>query len=84
MRLFDTPTFRRQVRKLAPAQRLAVERALDRLAANPADPALWLHNLSGRLAGQWEISAGYDLRVVCAIRGDAAYLLTVGSPDEVY
>jgi mRNA-degrading endonuclease YafQ of YafQ-DinJ toxin-antitoxin module len=51
---------------------------------NPADPAIRLHKLAGRLAGQWAISAGYDLRVVCRIEGDTAHLVSVGSHDEVY
>lgn len=58
--------------------------ALARFVANPADQRLHLHRLSGRLAGQSAFSAGYDLRVVCRLEGDVAYLLTVGSHDEVY
>jgi mRNA-degrading endonuclease YafQ of YafQ-DinJ toxin-antitoxin module len=61
-----------------------VQRALERLEANRADPALHLHKLSSHLAGYWAISAAYDLRVVCQLTGDTAYPVTVGSHDEVY
>jgi mRNA-degrading endonuclease YafQ of YafQ-DinJ toxin-antitoxin module len=72
------------VKRLTPAERRAVQRALERLEANPSDPALRLHKLSGRLAGHWAITAGYDLRVVCRLERDVAYLVTVGSHNEVY
>ena len=42
------------------------------------------HKLSGELEGKWAFSAGYDLRVVCLWEADVAYLLAVGSHDEVY
>ncbi len=84
MRPARTPAVARRFRKLTPAQQHAVEVAIRRLVANPADPRLRLHRLTGQLAGQLAFSAGYDLRVVCRIEGDVAYLLTVGSHDEVY
>ncbi len=84
MRPARTPAFARRFRKLTPEQQHAVEAAMRRLAANPADPRLRLHRLTGRLAGRSAFNAGYDLRVVCRIEGDVAYLLGVGSHDEVY
>jgi mRNA-degrading endonuclease YafQ of YafQ-DinJ toxin-antitoxin module len=70
--------------KLPRARQAAVERALSRFIADPADPGLGLHKLSGSLSGRWAFSAGYNLRVVCRIERDVAYLLTVGTHDEVY
>ena len=63
---------------------MSLGRALRRFQANPFDPALRMHKLSGDLEGKWAFSAGYDLRVVCMPEGDHAYLLAVGSHDEVY
>ena len=84
MNLSASSYFRRRVKKLAPAERAALQKALERFQANPADPSLHLHKLSGHLSGRWAFSAGYDLRVVCRIRDDIAELLTVGTHNEVY
>lgn len=84
MRLRELPAFRRSVKRLTARERQAIRRALVRLETNPADPTLRLHKLSGKLADSWAISAGYDLRIVLRIEGDIAYLLLVGSHDEVY
>ncbi len=84
MKLQPTSLFRRQARRLTRGQQDRVQRALERLQADPSDPRLRLHKLSGRHAGRWAISAGYDLRVVCLIQGDTATLLAVGTHDDVY
>lgn len=84
MRLVLTPPFRRRARKLTPQQRAALGRALRRFQADPFDPALRTHKLSGHLEGTWAFSVAYDLRVVCRMDGEQAYLLAVGSHDEVY
>jgi mRNA interferase YafQ len=84
VKLHQTPAFLRRVRKLTPVEREAVARALRRFARDPFDPALRTHKLTGTLAGRWAFSAAYDLRVVCRIEGQAAYLLTVGTHDDVY
>ena len=84
MRLVATSPFRRRVRKLTPQRRKALEQALRRFQADPFDPSLRTHKLSGELDGKWAFSAAYDMRVVCLFEGDVAYLLAVGSHDEVY
>jgi mRNA-degrading endonuclease YafQ of YafQ-DinJ toxin-antitoxin module len=84
VKIVPTAAFRRHYKKLTPAEQEAVSRALRRFQANPFDPALRTHKLSGHLAGDWAFSAGYDLRVVCGIEGDTAYLWAVGSHDDVY
>ncbi len=84
MKLVPTSPFRRRVRRLSPTQRRALGRALRRLQADPFDPAFRAHKLAGGLAGKWAFSAAYDLRVIFLIEGDRAYLLAVGTHDEVY
>jgi len=82
--LVPTSAFRRRARKLTRDQRDVLSRALKRFQVDPFDPSLRTHKLTGDLAGKWAFSAGYDLRVVCRIDNDAAFLLAVGSHDEVY
>jgi hypothetical protein len=43
-----------------------------------------MERMDPRLADYWAFSAGYDLRVLCRIDGDTAYLIAVGTHDEVY
>ncbi len=57
---------------------------LRRFQADPFDPALRTHKLPGELAGKWAFSAAPDLHAVCLLEVDTAYLLAVGSHDEVY
>ena len=84
MKLVPTSPFRRRVKKLTRRELAALERALRRFQADPFDPALRTHKLTGELEGKWAFSVGYDLRVIFQLEGDTAYLLTVGSHDEVY
>ena len=84
MNLVPTSAFRRRARKPTRDQRDAFSRALKRFQADPFDPSLRTHKLTGDLAGKWAFSAGYDLRVVCMLENDVAYLLAVGGHEEVY
>lgn len=84
MKVVPTAPFRRRAKKLTSSQRTTLAHALRRFQADPFDPALRTHKLSGPLAGKWAFSVAYDLRVVCLLEGDTAYLLAIGSHDEVY
>lgn len=57
---------------------------LRRFAADPRDPLLHTHKLTGELAGYWAFSVDDDLRVVFRWDGDVAFLVNLGSHDEVY
>lgn len=57
---------------------------LRRFADDPRDPLLRTHKLKGDLAGYWSFSVDGDLRVVFRWDGDVAFLVNVGSHDEVY
>jgi len=67
-----------------------IEDTLRRLAANPADPRLKTHRLSGQLAGLMASSVAYDCRIIFArgkhpkTRAEVLTLLNIGSHDEVY
>ncbi|MDQ6632548.1 MAG: type II toxin-antitoxin system mRNA interferase toxin, RelE/StbE family [Verrucomicrobiota bacterium] len=92
-RLVLTPrferAFRRGVRK-NPAFQRQIEEALRRMANDPNDPRLKTHHLSGKLAGLFACSCGYDCRIVFAkekmLKGNEEVLLliNIGSHEEVY
>jgi mRNA-degrading endonuclease YafQ of YafQ-DinJ toxin-antitoxin module len=58
--------------------------ALRRFAADPRDPLLRTHKLQGELADYWAFSVDEDLRVVFRWEGEEAFLVNLGSHDEVY
>ena len=58
--------------------------ALRRFAAEPQDPLLRTHKLKGELDAYWAFSVDDDLRVVFRWEGDEAFLVNLGSHDEVY
>ena len=58
--------------------------ALRRFAADPLDPLLRTHKLKGDLDAYWAFSVDDDLRVLFRWEGDEAFLVNLGSHDEVY
>lgn len=58
--------------------------ALRRFAADPGDPLLRVHKLKGELQDYWAFSVDDDLRVLFRWGGDVAFLVNLGSHDEVY
>lgn len=57
---------------------------LRRFAADPQDPLLRTHKLKGQLSAYWAFSVADDLRVVFRWRDEEAFLVALGSHDEVY
>jgi len=58
--------------------------ALRRFAADPKDPLLRTHQLKGELADYWSFTVDDDLGVLFRLDGDRAFLVNLGSHDEVY
>jgi mRNA interferase YafQ len=58
--------------------------ALRRFAADPQDPLLRTHKLKGELEAYWAFSVDDHLRVVFRWEGEEAFLVNLGSHDEVY
>lgn len=58
--------------------------ALRRFVADPRDQLLRTHNLKGELEGYWAFGVEDDLRVLFRWEGDEAFLVNLGSHDEVY
>ena len=58
--------------------------ALRRFALDPGDPLLRVHKLKGDLRDYWSFSVDDDLRVLFRWEGEVAFLVNIGSHDEVY
>jgi mRNA-degrading endonuclease YafQ of YafQ-DinJ toxin-antitoxin module len=57
--------------------------ALRRFAADPTDVLLRTHKLKGDLDDYWAFSVDEDLRVLFRWEGDEAFLVNLGSHDQV-
>lgn len=84
MRLVASSAFKRRAKKLKEPQASMLRAALRRFAADPRDPLLRTHKLKGDLADYWAFSVDDDLRVVFRWDGEVAFLVDLGSHDEVY
>jgi mRNA-degrading endonuclease YafQ of YafQ-DinJ toxin-antitoxin module len=57
----------------------------DQFKANPFDPSLKTHKLSGKFKEYWSFSVEYDQRVLFYFNKDEnAVFVDIGSHDEVY
>lgn len=53
--------------------------------ADPFDPSLKTHKLSGKLKDYWSFTVEYDLRVLFYFEDDASVVfIDIGTHDEVY
>ncbi len=84
MRLSASSRFLRKAKKLREPQASMLRAVLRRFALDPNDPLLRLHKLKGDLADYWAFSVDDDLRVLFRWEGDEAFLVNLGSHDEVY
>ena len=87
--LIWTDTFKRTAKKFLKKHRDLVDTfslVLHKLEANPNDPELRLHALSGRHQGKHAVSLTYSYRIVIrlVLSDSEIFLLDVGSHDEVY
>ena len=57
--------------------------ALRRFGTEPQNPLLRTHKLKGDLDGYWAFSVDDDLRVLFRWDGDLAFLVNLGSHDQV-
>jgi len=84
VRLTASSRFLRRARKLKDPQASMLRAALRRFASDPQDPLLRTHKLKGELDGYWAFSVDADLRVLFRWEGDEAFLVNLGSHDEIY
>jgi mRNA interferase YafQ len=76
--------FLRKAKKLKDPHASMLRAALRRFAADPQDPLLRTHKLKGELRDYWALSVDDDLRVVFRWDGADAFLVNLGSHDEIY
>ncbi|MCV0377564.1 hypothetical protein [Microbacterium sp.] len=84
MRLRTSSRFLRRAKKLREPHATMLRAALRRFAADPGDPLLRIHKLKGDLREYWSFTVDDDLRVLFRWDGDVAFLVNIGSHDEVY
>jgi mRNA-degrading endonuclease YafQ of YafQ-DinJ toxin-antitoxin module len=84
VRFVVSSRFTRRAGKLDERRAVLLRAALRRFAADPRDPLLRTHKLKGDLAGYWAFSVDDDLRALFRWDGDVAFLVNIGSHDEVY
>lgn len=84
MRVIASGRFLRRAKKLREPQASMLRAALRRFDDDPRDPLLRVHKLKGDLAAYWAFSVDDDLRVLFRWEGDEAFLVNLGSHDEVY
>jgi mRNA-degrading endonuclease YafQ of YafQ-DinJ toxin-antitoxin module len=84
LRLTASSHFLRKARQLPEPQREMLRAALRRFAVDPHDPLLRTHKLKGDLAAYWAFSVDDDLRVLVRWEGEDAFLVNLGSHDQVY
>ncbi len=84
MRVTASNRFLRRAKKLRDPQASMLRAALRRFAVDPQDPLLRTHKLKGELADYWAFSVDDGLRVLFRWVGDGAFLVNLGSHDEVY
>ena len=84
MRFRASSRFLRRAKKLREPHATMLRAALRRFAADPGDPLLRIHKLKGDLREYWSFTVDEDLRVLFRWDGDVAFLVNIGSHDEVY
>jgi mRNA-degrading endonuclease YafQ of YafQ-DinJ toxin-antitoxin module len=87
--LVTTASFDRRARKFLtrhPDLRPRLAETLEKLRADPFDPSLRLHPLTGKLEGLQAVSLTYSYRITLTLQitEHEILLLDIGSHDEVY
>jgi mRNA-degrading endonuclease YafQ of YafQ-DinJ toxin-antitoxin module len=84
LRFATSSRFIRRAKKLKEPHASLLRAALRRFAVDPQDPLLRTHKLKGELSAYWAFSVDDDLRVLFRWNGEEAFLVNLGSHDEVY
>jgi mRNA-degrading endonuclease YafQ of YafQ-DinJ toxin-antitoxin module len=84
VRVTASTRFLRRAKKLRDPQASMLRAALRRFAVDPQDPLLRTHKLKGELADYWAFTVNDDLGVLLRWLGEEAFLVNLGSHDEVY
>jgi len=79
VKIYFTPPFLRQLRKLDPDLQEEVVEKVELFEKNPMYSGLKVHKLKGRLKGRWSFSVNYKTRIVFQyLSKNEVVLLAVG------
>jgi len=84
VRFTASSRFLRKAKKLREPQTSMLRAALRRFAADSMDRLLRAHKLKGDLEAYWAFTVDEDLRVLVRWEGDQAFLVNLGTHDQVY
>lgn len=84
LRITASRRFLRKAKKLREPDASMLRAALRRFVVDPQDPLLRTHKLKGDLDAYWAFSIDDDLRVLFRWDGNEAFLVNMGSHDQVY
>jgi mRNA-degrading endonuclease YafQ of YafQ-DinJ toxin-antitoxin module len=84
VRVTASSRFLRRAKKLRDPQASMLRATLRRFAVDPQDPLLRAQKLKGELADYWAFSVDDDVLVLYRWVGEEAFLVNLGSHDEVY
>ncbi len=77
--------FLRKAKKLSKKEKVLLSQKVDIFRANPSDPRLKTHPLTGKLRGLLSFSLNYSRRITFLyIEPDKVLFFDIGSHDEVY
>jgi len=81
MEVYYYPSFLRQIKKLPKSVRESAIKRTKLFIADPHDPLLDLHKLSGTLKDYQAFSVDYSFRILLEIKKNKAYFHTIGNHD---
>jgi mRNA-degrading endonuclease YafQ of YafQ-DinJ toxin-antitoxin module len=84
VRFTASSRFLRKAKNLREPQASMLRAALRRFAIDPMDPLLRTHKLKGDLEAYWAFTVDEDLRVLFRWDGEEAFLVNLGTHDQVY
>ena len=86
--IVSTSQFRKAFKRKIRGNKKLEQRFRDRIAifqADPFDPRLRTHQLSGQLQGLWSFSVDYDARVILSfVETNRVLFIDIGTHEEVY
>ncbi|MCX6706372.1 MAG: type II toxin-antitoxin system mRNA interferase toxin, RelE/StbE family [Candidatus Woesebacteria bacterium] len=78
-------SFLRKAKKLSKKEKILLSQKVDIFRANPSDPRLKTHPLTGKLRGLLSFSLNYSKRITFLyIEPGKVLFFDIGSHDEVY
>jgi addiction module RelE/StbE family toxin len=61
-----------------------VENKLLLFSQNPKHPSLRIHKITGKVEDRYSLSINKSIRLIYLLEGETAYLVAIGTHDQVY